>query len=118
MGVDVIDIFGKKVSVAETNGSTATFNVLVRGGAETVDRVLGNASKTAPATWVETKRALDFGIDGEEKVKIDDFAAVHETALHLVDGFEGRARAFLAMAGPAASASMHPFFPHPQSGPW
>jgi len=60
-----------------------------------VDRVLGNASKTAPATWVETKRALDFGIGGEEKVKIDDLAAVHETALHLVDGFEGRARAFV-----------------------
>ena len=45
-----------------------------------VDRVLGNASKTAPATWVETKRALDFDIGGEEKVKIDDFAAVRETA--------------------------------------
>ena len=60
-----------------------------------VDRVLGNASKTAPATWVETKRALDFGIGGEEKVKIDDLAAVHETALHLADGFEGRARAFV-----------------------
>lgn len=37
----------KKVSVAETNGSTATFNVLVRGGAETVDRVLGNSPRLA-----------------------------------------------------------------------
>jgi len=35
----------KKVSVAETNGSTATFNVLVRGGADTVDRVLGNSPR-------------------------------------------------------------------------
>lgn len=35
----------KKVSVAEANGSTATFNVLVRGGADTVDRVLGNSSR-------------------------------------------------------------------------
>jgi hypothetical protein len=37
----------KKVSVAEANGSTATFNVLVRGGAETVDRVLGNSPRLA-----------------------------------------------------------------------
>ncbi len=35
----------KKVSVAETNGDTATFNVLVRGGADTVDRVLSNSSR-------------------------------------------------------------------------
>jgi hypothetical protein len=35
----------KKVSVTETNGSTATFNVLVRGGADTVDRVLGNSPR-------------------------------------------------------------------------
>jgi threonylcarbamoyladenosine tRNA methylthiotransferase MtaB len=60
-----------------------------------VDRVLGNASKTDPETWIETKRALDFGIGAEEKVKIGDLAAVRETALHLVDGFEGRARAFV-----------------------
>jgi threonylcarbamoyladenosine tRNA methylthiotransferase MtaB len=60
-----------------------------------VDRVLGNASKTAPETWIETKRALDFGIGAEEKVKIDDLVAVRETTLHLVDGFEGRARAFV-----------------------
>ena len=39
----------KKVSVAETNGSTATFNVLVRGGADTVDRVLGNSPRLAKA---------------------------------------------------------------------
>jgi hypothetical protein len=35
----------KKVSVSETNGSTATFNVLVRGGADTVDRALGNSPR-------------------------------------------------------------------------
>ena len=27
-------------------------------------------------------------------------------------------RAFFAMAVPEASASMHPFLPHPQTGPW
>ncbi len=60
-----------------------------------VARVLGNASKTAPTTWIETKRALDFGIGAEERVKIDDLAAMRETALHLVDGLTGRARAFV-----------------------
>ncbi len=37
----------KKVSVAETSGSAATFNVLVRGGADTVDRALGNSPRLA-----------------------------------------------------------------------
>ena len=37
----------KKVSVAEANGSMATFSVLVRGGADTVDRVLGNSPRLA-----------------------------------------------------------------------
>jgi hypothetical protein len=35
----------KRVSLAETSGTTATFNVLVRGGADTVDRALGNSSR-------------------------------------------------------------------------
>jgi hypothetical protein len=35
----------KRVTVAETSGSTATFDILVRGGADTVDRVLGNSSR-------------------------------------------------------------------------
>jgi threonylcarbamoyladenosine tRNA methylthiotransferase MtaB len=60
-----------------------------------VDRVLGNASKAAPETWIETKHALDFGISAEEKIKIDDLTAIRETALHLVDGFEGYTRAFV-----------------------
>jgi Arc/MetJ family transcription regulator len=37
----------KRVTVSETNGSTATFSVLVRGGADTVDRVLGNSPRLA-----------------------------------------------------------------------
>ena len=60
-----------------------------------VNRVLGNGAKTAPETWLATKRALDFGIGGEEKMLVDDLASVKETALHLVDNFEGRVRAFV-----------------------
>ena len=39
----------KRVSLAETNGGTATFSVLVRGGADTVDRALGNSARLARA---------------------------------------------------------------------
>ncbi len=35
----------KRVSLAEANGSTAVFSVLVRGGADTVDRALGNSAR-------------------------------------------------------------------------
>ncbi len=39
--------------------------------------------------------ASAFGLDAEEKVAVDDIMAVRETALHLIDGMEGRARAFV-----------------------
>jgi len=60
-----------------------------------VDQVLGNHAKLHAETWVDTKRALDFGVSAEEKVKIDDLDSVRETALHLVDGFDGHVRAFV-----------------------
>jgi threonylcarbamoyladenosine tRNA methylthiotransferase MtaB len=60
-----------------------------------VDRVLGNHAKLAAETWIEAKRALDFGIGDEEKIRIDDLDSVRETALHLVDGFDGHVRAFV-----------------------
>jgi hypothetical protein len=37
----------KRVSLAEANGTTATFSVLVRGGADAVDRALGNSPRLA-----------------------------------------------------------------------
>jgi threonylcarbamoyladenosine tRNA methylthiotransferase MtaB len=63
-----------------------------------VARVLGNAEKLSGDAWVATRGALDtaaFGLAGEEKVVVNDIMAVQETALHLVDGIEGRARAFV-----------------------
>lgn len=57
-----------------------------------VDLVVGNADKTS----AEAYRALpDFGVSAEEKTRVNDIMSVRETALHLVDGFEGRARAFV-----------------------
>jgi threonylcarbamoyladenosine tRNA methylthiotransferase MtaB len=62
-----------------------------------VDRVLGNAEKLTAASWRDTRDVLDspFGLDREEKAVVNDIMAVRETALHLVEGFEGRARAFV-----------------------
>jgi threonylcarbamoyladenosine tRNA methylthiotransferase MtaB len=64
-----------------------------------VDRVLGNAEKTAPATWQATRAALDFGLGDAAKVVVGDIMTVRETASHLLDGpadtIEGHTRAFV-----------------------
>jgi threonylcarbamoyladenosine tRNA methylthiotransferase MtaB len=64
-----------------------------------VDRVLGNDEKMRAESWFETRDRLDrsggFGLEREEKVAVNDIMAVTETAGHLVDGFEGRVRAFV-----------------------
>ena len=50
-----------------------------------VDAVLGNLEKTAPETFAGDAR----------RVAVSDIMAASETAGHLIDGFEGRIRAFL-----------------------
>ena len=63
-----------------------------------VTLVLGNEDKLRADAWVAQRAALQrapFGLDAEEKVRVNDVMAVKETALHLVDGIEGRARAFI-----------------------
>jgi threonylcarbamoyladenosine tRNA methylthiotransferase MtaB len=63
-----------------------------------VDRVLGNEEKLSARAWRETRSVLaanSFGIDYEEKIAVNDIMTVRETAAHLVDGLEGRARAFV-----------------------
>jgi threonylcarbamoyladenosine tRNA methylthiotransferase MtaB len=49
-----------------------------------VDQIIGNDLKLQADTWLE-----------KNKILINDIMKVQETASHLVDGFEGRARAFL-----------------------
>lgn len=51
-----------------------------------IDRVIGNDLKLKAETW---------GLDGDEKVLVNDIMSVKETASHLIEGFEGHARAFL-----------------------
>ncbi|MFL4999204.1 MAG: tRNA (N(6)-L-threonylcarbamoyladenosine(37)-C(2))-methylthiotransferase MtaB [Xanthobacteraceae bacterium] len=60
-----------------------------------VDRVLGNTEKLDPRAWTAAGAALGFGSAGEEKIAVNDIMSVQETALHLIDGIEGRARAFV-----------------------
>ena len=58
---------------------------------EEVDLVLGNEEKLAARNY----RALpEFGVNDSEKVRVNDIMSVHETAGHMVDAIEGRARAF------------------------
>jgi threonylcarbamoyladenosine tRNA methylthiotransferase MtaB len=58
-----------------------------------VDRVVGNADKTHAAAWTEARDAFARG--DEEKLAVNDVFSVKETALHLIEGLEGRARAFV-----------------------
>ncbi len=53
-----------------------------------VDRVLGNEEKLQP-------QGFDFGIGLTERVQVNDIMSVRETAGHLVNGIDGRTRAFV-----------------------
>jgi threonylcarbamoyladenosine tRNA methylthiotransferase MtaB len=60
--------------------------------------VLGNEEKLSATFWHQHRDLLAraaFGLDADEKVVVNDIMAVTETAAHLVDGLEGRARAFV-----------------------
>ncbi|MEM9668031.1 MAG: tRNA (N(6)-L-threonylcarbamoyladenosine(37)-C(2))-methylthiotransferase MtaB [Pseudomonadota bacterium] len=55
-----------------------------------VTRVVGNHDKMKRETW--TPAAL---MEGPEKIRVNDIMSVKETAAHLIDGMEGRARAYV-----------------------
>jgi threonylcarbamoyladenosine tRNA methylthiotransferase MtaB len=59
-----------------------------------VDLVLGNEEKLKANSY----RALpDFGVNDTEKARVNDIFSVRETAGHMVDAIEGRARAFVQL---------------------
>jgi threonylcarbamoyladenosine tRNA methylthiotransferase MtaB len=68
-----------------------------------VAAVLGNEEKLSAEAWrSEAWRnhgaiRVPFTAVDEEKIKVNDIMAVAETAAHLVDGFEGRVRAFVGV---------------------
>src|SRR5947199_6598280 len=60
--------------------------------------VLGNEDKLSARTWRNYRDLLagsSFGLATEEKVVVNDIMAVTQTAAHLIDDLEGRARAFV-----------------------
>jgi threonylcarbamoyladenosine tRNA methylthiotransferase MtaB len=60
--------------------------------------VLGNEEKVSAQAWRVHRDALaraSLALRAEDKVAVNDIMAVKETAAHLVDGLEGRARAFV-----------------------
>jgi len=56
-----------------------------------VDLVIGNNDKLEANTY----QNLTFGIDLNDKIKVNDIMSIKETANHLVEGLDGRARAFV-----------------------
>jgi threonylcarbamoyladenosine tRNA methylthiotransferase MtaB len=80
-------------------GCAAQTNPAGFAGMQEVDRVVGNDAKMRGETWAEAQRlfAPDFGVGRSEKVAVNDIASVRETAAHLVEGFEGRVRAYVQM---------------------
>ncbi len=52
-----------------------------------VDQVLGNEEKLKAASYLKS--------NNEERIKVNDIMAVRETAGHMIDGLEGRARVFV-----------------------
>ncbi|HWD14859.1 tRNA (N(6)-L-threonylcarbamoyladenosine(37)-C(2))-methylthiotransferase MtaB [Pseudochrobactrum sp. sp1633] len=57
-----------------------------------VDLVLGNEEKLKSNSY---RMLPDFGVNQFEKVRVNDIMEVRETASHMVDAIEGRARAFV-----------------------
>ena len=64
-----------------------------------VDRVVGNDIKMHSDAWTDAQSmfagAADFGISLHEKIAVNDIMLVKETAGHLIEGIEGRARAYV-----------------------
>ena len=75
-------------------GCAAQIEPATFAGMDEVDLVLGNAEKLSGASWRKVA-GPDFGLAGAEKVLVDDIMSVRETAAHLIDGLDGRTRAFV-----------------------
>lgn len=53
-----------------------------------IDKIIGNSEKANPQTYIRLGQT-------NERVIVDDIMSVKETAGHLIDGIEGRTRAYL-----------------------
>lgn len=73
-------------------GCAAQTDPAAFAGMAEVDAVLGNEEKLRAASY---RRLPDFGVSAEEKILVNDIMSVAETAGHMVDAIEGRARAIV-----------------------
>ncbi len=78
-----------KVPIIVT-GCAAQIDPEMFGAMSEVTRVIGNHDKMSAETWAP----VDL-LGGTEKVRVNDIMSVTETAAHLIDGMEGRARAYV-----------------------
>ncbi len=80
---------GRRIIVS---GCAAQIEPATFAAMEEVDLVLGNKEKLAVQSY---ERLPDFGVAPAEKVRVSDIFGVGETSPHMVEGFDGRARAFV-----------------------
>src|SRR5690606_3870127 len=79
---------GAKIIVT---GCAAQTEARAFGDMAEVDLVIGNNDKLK----AESYAPIAFGVPLNDKVQVNDIASVTETAGHLIDGLDGRARAFV-----------------------
>ena len=72
-------------------GCAAQTEARTFGDMAEVDLVIGNADKLK----AESYNPLVFGVSLNDKVQVNDIMSVRETAGHLIEGMDGRARAFV-----------------------
>ncbi len=70
-------------------GCAAQIDPKAFGDMAEVNKVIGNAEKLSAKSY----QAIDF--KSEEKIQVNDIMSVRETAGHLIDGFDGKSRAFI-----------------------
>ena len=71
-------------------GCAAQIDAAAFGQMDEVDLVLGNVEKLDAKSYAD-----DFAITRHEKIRVNDIMSVTETAPHMIEGIEGRARAFV-----------------------
>ena len=72
-------------------GCAAQTEARAFGDMAEVDLVIGNGDKLRAQSYAP----MAFGLSLNDKVQVNDIMSVRETAGHLIDGMDGRARAFV-----------------------
>ena len=72
-------------------GCAAQTEARTFGDMEEVDLVIGNADKMKAQSYAP----MVFGTPLNDKVQVNDIMSIKETAGHLIEGMDGRARAFV-----------------------